>query len=138
MKSVQIRSFLCSIFSCIQTNSVQIQENTDQKKLRIWTLFAHWKYWLSLYGSNSQKNFVNNLFCANCYPYEKKLKESIFHVSGRQRAKIVRPVDVLNVNDFLHAVVFFRCCKLNCNLWNKNIFFNFKLNNITIWTEREC
>ena len=46
------RSFLWSLFSCIRTEygdlwskspySVQMQENTDQKKLRIWTLFAQW------------------------------------------------------------------------------------------------
>ena len=49
MKSVQIQSFSWSLFSCIPTEyrdlfhkslySVRIQENTDQKKLGIWTLF---------------------------------------------------------------------------------------------------
>ena len=52
VKSVQIRSFIWSVFSCIRTEygdllrkspcSVRIQENTDQKKLRIWTLFTQW------------------------------------------------------------------------------------------------
>ena len=52
VKSVQRRSFFWSVFSCIQTEygdllckspySVQIQENTDQKNLRIWTLFTQW------------------------------------------------------------------------------------------------
>ena len=40
VKSVQIRSFFWSVFSCIRT--VRIKENTDQKKLRIWTLFTQW------------------------------------------------------------------------------------------------
>ena len=50
VKSVQIQSFFWSVFSCIRTEygdllrkspySVRIQENTDQKKLRIWTLFT--------------------------------------------------------------------------------------------------
>ena len=50
MKSVQIWSFFWSVFSCILTEyvdllhkspySVKIQENTDQKKLRIWTLYG--------------------------------------------------------------------------------------------------
>ena len=50
MKSVPIRSFLWSLFSCVRTeygdllhNSpcrARIHENTDQKKLRIWTLFT--------------------------------------------------------------------------------------------------
>ena len=57
MEIVQIRSFFWSVFSCIWTEygdllrkslySVQIQENADQKKLRIWTLFTqcdHGKY----------------------------------------------------------------------------------------------
>ena len=50
VKSAKIRSFFWSLFSCIRTEcgdlrtkspySIQIQENTDQKKLRIWTLFT--------------------------------------------------------------------------------------------------
>ena len=50
VKSVQIRSFFWSVFSCIRTEygdllrkslySVKIQENADQKKLLIWTLFT--------------------------------------------------------------------------------------------------
>ena len=53
VKSVQIRSFFWSIFSCIRTEyggsrskslySVLIRENTDQKKLGVWTLFTRWK-----------------------------------------------------------------------------------------------
>ena len=50
VKSVQIRSFFRSVFSSIWTEygdlwlkspySVRILENTDQKKLRIWTRFT--------------------------------------------------------------------------------------------------
>ena len=50
VKSFQIRSFFWSVFSHIRTeygeilrispDSVRMQENTDQKKLRIWTLFT--------------------------------------------------------------------------------------------------
>ena len=50
VKSVQIRSFFWSVFSRIWTEygeirsislySVRMRENTDQKKLRIWTLFT--------------------------------------------------------------------------------------------------
>ena len=50
VKSVQILSFFWSVFSCILTEygdlrstspySARIQENTEQKKLRIWTLFT--------------------------------------------------------------------------------------------------
>ena len=52
VKSVQIRSFFWSVFSRVRTEygdllhkfpySVRIRENTDQKKLRIWTLFTHY------------------------------------------------------------------------------------------------
>ena len=50
VESVQILSFFWSLFSRIRTEygkmlrispySVRMQENTDQKKLRIWTLFT--------------------------------------------------------------------------------------------------
>ena len=43
MKSVQIRSFFWSVFSRIRTEYgeiLQMRQNTDQKKLRIWTLFT--------------------------------------------------------------------------------------------------
>ena len=53
VKSVQIRRFFWFVFSCIRTEygdlwskspySVRIQESTDQKKLRIWTLFTQCK-----------------------------------------------------------------------------------------------
>ena len=51
MKSIQIRSFFWSVFSCIRNKygdllskswySFQIEENTDHERLRIWTLFTH-------------------------------------------------------------------------------------------------
>ena len=50
VKSVQTQSFFWSAFPCIRIEdgdlqskspySVPIQENVDQKKLRIWTLFT--------------------------------------------------------------------------------------------------
>ena len=53
VKSVHVRSFFWSVFTCIRTEygdllrkslySVRIQENTDHKKLHIWTLFTHWR-----------------------------------------------------------------------------------------------
>ena len=54
VKSVQIRSFSWSVFSCIWTKygdlnrkspySARIQENTEQKKLRIWTIFTQCRF----------------------------------------------------------------------------------------------
>ena len=62
VKSVQIRSFFWSVFSHVRAEygevrsispySVRIRENTDQKKLRIWTLFIQW--------------FISNLFMTLC------------------------------------------------------------------------
>ena len=53
VKCVQIRNFFWSVFSRIRTEygeirsispySVRMRENTDQKKLRIWTLFTQCK-----------------------------------------------------------------------------------------------
>ena len=53
MKIVQLRIFFWSVFSRIRTEygdlfckssySVRKRENTDQKKLRIWSLFRQWK-----------------------------------------------------------------------------------------------
>ena len=53
VKSVQIRNFFWSVSSHIWTEygdlrgksqySVRIRENTDQKKLRLWTLFTQWQ-----------------------------------------------------------------------------------------------
>ena len=42
VKSVQMQSFFLSVFSHISLYSAGMQENTDQKKLRIWTLFTQW------------------------------------------------------------------------------------------------
>ena len=45
MKGVQIRSFFLSVFSCIRNeyrDLLRIQDDTDQKKLHIWTLFTQW------------------------------------------------------------------------------------------------
>ena len=52
MKSVQTLSFFWPVFSCIPTEygdlllkspySVRIRENTDQKELRVWTIFMQW------------------------------------------------------------------------------------------------
>ena len=54
VKRVQIRSLFCAVFTRIRTEyrdlrskspySIQIRVNTDQKKLRIWTLFAQWQW----------------------------------------------------------------------------------------------
>ena len=78
VKSVQTRSFFWSVFSGIRTEygeilrfspySVRMWENTDQKKLRIWTLFTQW---LELLSDFSDGNSHKNVSCY--YPQSKCL-----------------------------------------------------------------
>ena len=66
VKNVPIRSFVWSVVSCIWTKyrdlrskspySVQIQEDMDQKKLRIWTLFIQCK-------ESKHRLFLVRIFC---------------------------------------------------------------------------
>ena len=44
VKSVQIRNFFWSVFSCIRTE-YGMRENTDQKKLRTWTHLTQWFFY---------------------------------------------------------------------------------------------
>ena len=65
--------FFWSVFSCIQTeygelwiksqHSVQISENTDQKKLRIWAIFTQWLF----KEIHSDKIWLNQLFLKSIY-----------------------------------------------------------------------
>ena len=85
VKSVQIRSFFWSVFSCIRTGygglrskspyPVRIQENTDQKKLRIWTLFTQCSLFLiANFAQASASVLKSNL-----------LKYRIGYINGRYR-----------------------------------------------------
>ena len=69
VKCVQRRSFFCSVFSCIPTEyreiqsispySVRMRENTDQKKLRIWTRFTQcmsYAQFIKMYYENQRLN----------------------------------------------------------------------------------
>ena len=81
-------SFFWSVFSRIRTEygeiqsispySVQMRENTDQKKLRIWTLFTQCEVFKS-YGWKLNKE----------YSYSKTQKYlSLFHVSYKLQSRI--------------------------------------------------
>ena len=69
VKSVQIRSYFWSIFSCIRTEygdlrnkspySVRMQQNMDQKQLRIWTAFT--QCLIFAFVSNGSNISVNSL-----------------------------------------------------------------------------
>ena len=68
VKSVQIRRFFWPVFSRIPTKygeirsissySVRMRENTDQKKLLIWTLFTQWQMNISLMSKELQKKRI--------------------------------------------------------------------------------
>ena len=79
MKSVQTRSFFWSLFYCIRTEygdlqrkcrySVWMQENTDQKKLHIWTLVRQcllkviWRIVSCLLNNIKYNTKLNPNFC---------------------------------------------------------------------------
>ena len=96
VKSIQIRSISWSVFSCIRTEYrelrrkssywVRIQENTDQKKLRIWTLHAV-----------SGKDFWTG--CSNY------LKEACLDTCGNN-VYIKKYRNVLNINIFKYISAF--------------------------------
>ena len=75
MSNVQIQSFFWSVFSCIPTkyrdlrgkspHSVGIQENTDQKKLRIRKLFTQLLFNLFTEKAFTQTNFLNRFLDVN-------------------------------------------------------------------------
>ena len=77
VKNVQIRSFFWSVFSCIRTEyedlrskspyPVRMQENMDQKKLRIWKLSTQWYLFTSFKFCH---NFNPSLLNVRCYYLE--------------------------------------------------------------------
>ena len=98
VKSIQIRSFFSSFFSCIRTEcgdflrkfqySVRIQEHKDQKKLSIWTLFTQCAFpflhchWNHIAGSPCGKgDLLNFISKRRCHHSPSKIQQTlIFHV----------------------------------------------------------
>ena len=80
MKSVQIRSFFWPECYCIWTEygdlwrrslySVQIQENTELKKLHIWTLFTQCKHEKLQYDMNREAAKISTLSSRKTDEYE--------------------------------------------------------------------
>ena len=101
VKSVQIRSFFCSVFSYIWTKygdlrrksrySVRMQEYTDWKKLRTWTLFTQWKTIITIYRYCSYANFRSFIFIfrakwvANSYVSQFNIATRIIREQEKQR-----------------------------------------------------
>ena len=126
MKSVQIRSFFWSAFSYIWTEyrkspySVQIQENTDHKKLRIWAIFTHWilksTFWLAakvnenIYSTPflfSSKFYLTSLFCTtqNVTSTMKFTEEIVIQEYLRIRGST--SFDIKNQNKILFKISYF-------------------------------
>ena len=71
VKSVQIQRFFWSVFSCIWAEyeslpsispySVQIQENTDQKNLLVWTLFTQY---VDKVLCGVAHEYIESIFCS--------------------------------------------------------------------------
>ena len=79
VKYVQIRNFFWSVLSCIWTEyrdllhkspySIQIQKNTDQKKLRIWALFTQYlgRSWFSTVTNHCMTSLITHkTYKINC------------------------------------------------------------------------
>ena len=89
MKSIQIRSFFCSVFSRIRTEygethrislySVQMRENTDQKKLRICTLFTQCQTVMS-WSSRKKKG---GIFCTVYFVQTEFFLRSVFYLNAQ-------------------------------------------------------
>ena len=83
VKSVQIRSFFWPVFFhiwteygeilCISPYSVRMRENTDQKKLRIWTLFMQWRF--NLFKTNNRNTKNDTTKCKMCLKLTVRIPE---------------------------------------------------------------
>ena len=90
MNRVQIRSFFWSVFShiraeygqilCISPYSVQMRENADQKKLRIWTVFTQWAFYRFLILSVT---LTVNTWITSTSPLFEVASPLYFHLSSR-------------------------------------------------------
>ena len=118
-----MRSYFWSVFSCIRTEngdlwsispySVRIQENTDQKQLRIWTLFTH----LESTNQLGQDSFLRTVFAmpassANSFCCL-LIDSSIMAQSWSQGSQIVGKNDYSIYHGNLSKKKSFRNSKLN-------------------------
>ena len=109
MKSVQIRSFFWSIFSRIRTKygeirsippySVRMRGNTDQEKLRIWTLFTQFSD--DFRGNRSKLIHLNLLnirtkICRWSYFFQQPDWFLLFLETANSRALFCKYVQILN------------------------------------------
>ena len=76
VKSVQIQSYFWCAFSCTRTEygdllrispySIRVQENTDLKKLPIWTLFKQWNNTINDWSEGSISSWTGMYFKLTC------------------------------------------------------------------------
>ena len=132
LKSVQIRSFFWSVFSCIRTEygeilrispySVRMRENTDQKKLRIWTLFTQCKkILLFLFYNFSCSCLQCNISWSS---YTMKTKTSLFQwfvitffkTDGVVIVRSTRQVPQIKVASYVNNQVVSKSCQCFMNM----------------------
>ena len=108
MKIVQIRNFFWSVFSHIRTEygeilrispySAQMQENTNLKKLRIWTLFTQW-LWKNT-ERRSQKLYYE-VFCKTTEMCSAKMLKGILKICGEFFCKTAETFFTKSLNHVL-------------------------------------
>ena len=66
---------LDSVNHCLSISpySVRMRENTDQKKLRIWTLFVQWRFYLFKTNNGNTKNDIGK--CKMCLKLTVRIPE---------------------------------------------------------------
>ena len=109
MKSVRIRSFFWSVFSCIQTEygylrskspySVRMQENADQKNLRMWTLFMQCEF--------LEESEILQFVSFNYWHYRMESRWSIFVIHCQQHNCIQKTREyehVCQARLFIHSI----------------------------------
>ena len=124
LKSVQIRSIFWFVFSSIRTEygdlrskslySVRIQENTDQKKLRIWTLFTQCILQRSVFHlEKKQKHLLRKTFGSshtsnriyvlrNCFPNYLYLKDMYITLKRIRKILFVSVLRILLICKFVN------------------------------------
>ena len=135
MVRVQIRCFFWSVFSGIWTEhgdlihkspySVQIQENTDQKKLRIWSLVTELDY--------KSTDFIAWMIHKTCGVLFHWLAQMFWYVTVSR----LYYVSVVNMNSriVLFYLAFLRISWSHNDLriWGDRVLVSLNIFNMTVW-----
>ena len=119
VKGFQIRSFFWPVFSGIRTKYgeilrislylVRIQKNTDQKKLRLWTLFTQcWSCLCDGIGKQQTK-FLKQISKSSI------LTIKLWRTFSEDSWSLRRPLEINGWNIIFSNLFLFYSLKLNCN-----------------------